>query len=85
MEVLAVLVMTVPDAVPAVTVTVRVNMVVAPDGSDAMVQLTAVTGAGQVHVVPVCAREAKVVLAGIVSANVTLLVAAGPLLCTMTL
>jgi hypothetical protein len=60
-EVLAVLVMTVPEAVPAVTVTIRVNVVVAPEGSDAMVQLTAAPGAGQTHVVPVCARETKVV------------------------
>src|SRR5580698_1128956 len=84
-EVLAVLVMTVPDAVPAVTVRISVNVVVAPGGSDAMVQLTAVPGAGQDHVVPVCASEEKVVFAGIVSAKVTLLVAAGPLLCTVTL
>jgi hypothetical protein len=83
-EVLAVLVMTVPEAVPAATVMIRVNVVVAPAGSDAMVQLTAVTGAGQTHAVPVCASETKVVLAGIVSVNVTELVAAGPLLCTVT-
>ena len=83
-EVLAVLVMTVPEAVPAATVTINVRDVVAPEGRDAMVQLTAVPGAGQVHVVPVCAREKKVVLAGIASVNVTLLVAAGPLLCTVT-
>jgi hypothetical protein len=83
-EVLAVLVMTVPEAVPAVTVMIKVNVVVAPEGSDAMVQLTTVPGAGQLHAVPVCAREENVVCAGIASVNVTELVAAGPLLCTVT-
>jgi hypothetical protein len=83
-DVLAVFVITVPDAVPAVTVTIRVKVVVAPEGSDATVQLTAAPGAGQTHAVPVCAREKNVVCAGIVSVNVTLLVAAGPLLCTVT-
>lgn len=60
-EVLAVLVMTVPEAVPAVTVTIKVKVVVAPEGSEAMVQLTDAPGAGQTHVVPVCANEVKVV------------------------
>ena len=83
-EVLAVLLMTLPEAVPAATVTIRVNVVVAPAGSDEMVQLTAAPGAGQTHAVPVCARDTKVVFAGIVSVKVTELVAAGPLLCTVT-
>jgi len=58
---LAVLVMTVPEVVAAATVTIRVKVVVAPEGSDAIVQLTAAPGAGQTHVVPVCARERKAV------------------------
>src|SRR5271170_2304441 len=60
-EVLAVLVMTVPEAVPAVTATIKVKVVVAPEGSEAMVQLTDAPGAGQTHTVPVCANEVKVV------------------------
>ena len=81
-EVLAVLVMTVPDAVPAVTVTIRVKVVDPPDGSDAIVQLTAAPGAGQTHTVPACAKEKKVVFTGIVSVRVTLVAAAGPLFFT---
>lgn len=56
-EVLAVLVMTVPDAALAETVTIRVNVVVAPEGSDAMVQLTAVPGAGQTRGSGLCERN----------------------------
>src|SRR5271154_5215743 len=60
-EVLAVLVMTVPEAVPAVTAPLKVQAVVAPEGSEATVQLTDAPGAGQTHAVPVCANEVKVV------------------------
>src|SRR5271155_1948161 len=63
----AVLVITVPDAVPAATVTTRVKVVLPPDGNDAMVQLTEAPGAGHTHAVPVCPRETKVVCAGIAS------------------
>ena len=81
-EVLAVLVMTVPDAVPAVTVTTRVNVVEPPEGSEAMVQLTVAPGAGQTQTVPACAKEEKVVCAGIASVRVTPVAAAGPLFFT---
>ena len=81
-EVLAVLVTTVPDAVPATTVTTRVKVVVPPEGNDAMVQLTDAPGAGQTHAVPACARETKVVCVGITSVKVTAVAAAGPLFFT---
>ena len=80
--VLAVLVITVPEAVAAATVTIRVKVVLPPEGNDAMVQLTEAPGAGQTHAVPVCARETKVVCAGIASVKVTAVAAAGPLFFT---
>src|SRR5271154_1950273 len=60
-EGLAVVVMTVPEAVPAVTATIKVKVVEAPEGSETMVQLTDAPGAGQTHTVPVCANEVKAV------------------------
>lgn len=81
-DVPAVLVITVPDAVPATTVTISVKVVVPPEGKDAMVQLTEAPGAGQTQALPVCARETNVVCAGIASVKVTAVAAAGPLLCT---
>ena len=80
--VLAVLEITVPDAVPPATVTTRVNVVEPPAGKEVSVQRTAVVGVGQVHAVPVCVRLKKVVFAGIGSFNTTFADALGPLLVT---
>ena len=49
----AVLVITVPEAVAAATVTIRVKVVVPPGGNDAIVHLIEAPGAGQTHAVPV--------------------------------
>jgi len=78
-EVLAVFVIFVPETVAPGTVTIRVNVVVPPDGNEVSVQCTLVVGAGQVHAVPDCARLEKVVPVGMGSLNCTFAAAAGPL------
>jgi hypothetical protein len=80
------LVMTVPDVAPDGTLTTRVNVVDAPDASEARVQLmvpAALTaGVVQIHAVPVCARDLNVVVLGVPSVKVFVAAAAGPLFFT---
>ena len=80
--VLAVFVIWVPEAVPAGTVTVRVKVVLPPEGNGFRVHCTAVVGAGQLQTVPVCVRVENVVPAGIGSLNTALAAPAGPLFLT---
>ena len=79
-------VITVPDAVAAGTVTVSVKVVVPAFASDAFVHeivpAAPTAGVVQVHAVPVCAIDLKVVVPGVASVNVFVAAAAGPLFFT---
>ena len=79
-------VITVPDAVAAGTVTVSVKVVVPAFASDAFVHeivpAAPTAGVVQVHAVPVCAIDLKVVVPGVASVNVFVVAAAGPLFFT---
>jgi hypothetical protein len=87
LEILATLVMTVPSAVPAVTLTVSEKIARALTGRVAIVQLTVPPDGGeQLNAGPeLCASDTKVVLAGIVSVTVTLCASSGPWLVTSIL
>jgi hypothetical protein len=80
--VLAVFEIFVPDVTPAPTVTVSVNVVVAPEGRGFMLHVTVGVVDGHAHAVPVCVRVRNVVLAGIGSLSATFAAAAGPLFVT---
>jgi len=84
---LAEFVMTVPGAVPAVTFSTKVKVVVpaAPTATDGFVQVCVPPeGAGHVHKPDgALAMETTVVFAGSVSVSVTLVAIAGPLFVTV--
>ena len=85
LEIFAVLVMTVPSAVPAFTVKVNEKVANALTGRVDIVHGPFPEG-GVVKAGPeVCARETKVVFAGVVSVSVTLCASSGPLLITSIL
>ena len=75
------LVITVPGAVPAVTVKTKVNVEVALAAIDGLEQETVVAFTTQVHPAGTTSDE-NVVFAGMVSTAVTVVAVAGPLLVT---
>jgi hypothetical protein len=78
-ETLAVSVITVPDAVPPITVTTTVNVVEAPTANEGFVHEIEMPVHVQPPVPDVLAAETKVVFAGSASVNASVLAVLGPL------
>jgi hypothetical protein len=83
-ETLAVEVMTVPEGVVPITVTITVNVVDAFSAKDGFVHEIETSEHVQPPVPPVAVAETKVVLAGSASVKATVLDVLGPLFVTTT-